>query len=195
MILHNSDKQYFAICYDTVTFNALKYYMSIDGITLNRILPDELIQNPSNDKQYINLVVKDLDLRKQITGILDKYKLDRFSYVHPSSDITNVSVGRGVFINPNCTLYITAKILEDVLIHGNTLIAYNSTIGKGTVISPSVSIAGSSIIGEFCFLGIATTVIDNVTLGDNIVIGAHSLVAKNLTTPGKYVGAPVRQLP
>jgi acetyltransferase-like isoleucine patch superfamily enzyme len=195
MILHNSNKQYFAICYDTATFNALKYYMSVDGATLDRISPDELIQNPLTDKQYINLVVKDLDLRKQITGILDKHNLDRFSYVHPSSDITNVSVGRGVFIHPNCTLYITAKILDDVIIHGNTAIAYNSTIGKGTVISVSVSIAGSTIIGDYCYIGIASTINDNITVGNNIFVGSHSLVARDLTIPGKYFGAPVKKLP
>jgi carbonic anhydrase/acetyltransferase-like protein (isoleucine patch superfamily) len=193
MILHNSNKQYYAISYDTQTFNSIQSFMSKENIELFRISPEDFIQLRSSDNQYLNLVILDLNLRKQITELLDNANLDRFSYIHPSIDITNVSIDAGVVAFPNSTFYQNLRICKDVLVHSHSLISYNTEIGKGTVISPSVSIAGSVTVGNFCFLGISSTIIDHITIQNNIFISAGAVVTTNLLEPGKYIGAPAKK--
>jgi UDP-3-O-[3-hydroxymyristoyl] glucosamine N-acyltransferase len=55
-------------------------------------------------------------------------------------------------------------------------------------------IAGSTNIGKYCLLGIRSTVIDKLEICDNVVVGAGSLVTKNITAPGNYVGSPARKV-
>ncbi|WP_214645635.1 acyltransferase [Acinetobacter terrae] len=50
------------------------------------------------------------------------------------------------------------------------------------------------VIGENIWFGARVTVLDGVTIADNSVIGACSLVSKNITEAGVYVGIPAKKL-
>lgn len=49
-------------------------------------------------------------------------------------------------------------------------------------------------IGENIWFGARVTVLDGVTIANNSVIGACSLVSKNITEAGVYVGIPAKKL-
>lgn len=187
MLYSNSNKPYVAISYDSMTFNDLIYFSQTP---IGRISPDEFLKNPSDENQYINLVNIELELRKQISNVLDNNSLQRFSYAHQTSLLSDACIGPGAFVYPGCILYPRTTLGSDVLLHANTMVCHGSTIDTGTVTAIGVTIAGSSTVGKFCFLGIKSTIVDKVTVCDNVILGANSLILQNINKPGKYVGSP-----
>jgi serine acetyltransferase len=49
-------------------------------------------------------------------------------------------------------------------------------------------------LGDNVVIGTGTTVIGPVTICDDVIIGAMSLVNKDITEPGTYVGIPAKKL-
>jgi len=61
-------------------------------------------------------------------------------------------------------------------------------------ISVGAIICGRVIIGDECFIGAGSVVKDNVKICNNVTVGANSLVIKDITQPGVYIGNPVKRL-
>ena len=190
-MLYKNNKPCAVISYDSVTSQDLRFYLKKENIELMRIDPMEFLQNPTDEYQYINLVVNDMDLREAITNELDKNNLDRFSFVHPSA-VVDVNIGpTGTVIYPNVTVYPNAKIDNDVIIHANTLIAHTCEIGKGTYVSGSVTIGGGTKIGDYCSIGISTTMVDKLRISSHVKIGPSTLIRKNIINPGTYASPKI----
>ena len=186
MIHLNNNKPCVAISYNTVTYADLTYYMSKENVDLIRIAPEDFIQNSTNEYQYINLVVNNIELRETITNALDNNNLDRFSFVHPSATVDVDIASAGIMIYPQVTLYPNARIGNDVIIHANTQIAHFSELGKGTYVSGSVTIGGNTKIGNYCSIGISATIVDKLTISSYVKIGPATLIRKNIISPGTY---------
>lgn len=182
-----------AVSYDTATFHDLACYMP--GI--ERITPDQLFTDRDADAEYINLVNRDLDLRRQISEFIDYHALRRFSYIHPTAVTTGASIGPGAMIYPGVVVYPNTTVGKDVLIHANTAIAHQVSIGDGVYISGGVTVGGRSTIGSWCMLGLGATIYDNVVIVDQVVIGASTTVRKPVNQAGTYCmasGLRLRQL-
>jgi acetyltransferase-like isoleucine patch superfamily enzyme len=195
-MLIKNNKPLMAISYDTQTFRLLcQYIYEETGIVLGRILPSEFLINRSNEYQYINLVIKDFDERKQVSAALDQYLLDRFTYIDQSREsFQSVSsaiisdsfkIGQGCFIYPAVFGY-SGTFGNDVIVHSFVKLAENVSIGNGTFISGSVTIAGSCRIGEWNFIGNNVFIIDNVVTSDNVRLLPGLGVRKNIKSPGTY---------
>lgn len=50
------------------------------------------------------------------------------------------------------------------------------------------------ILGDNVVIGMGTSILGPVTICDNVIIGAMSLVNKDITEPGIYVGIPVKKI-
>jgi UDP-3-O-[3-hydroxymyristoyl] glucosamine N-acyltransferase len=160
--------------------------MSKENVNLIRISPEDFLQTPTDEYQYINLVINDMKLRETITDKLDNNNLDRFSFVHPSAAV-DVDVGpTGLLIYPHVVVYPNVKINNDIIIHANTLIAHFSELGKGTYVSGSVTIGGNTKIGNYCSIGISATIVDKLTISPYVRIGPATLIRKNIISPGTY---------
>lgn len=187
MIVSNSNKPFVAISYDTVTFKDLQYWFNtLHNIQLDRIEPNEGNLTLSSSNQYINLVIKDLQLRKKITKLLDTEKHERFSFIHPSASVSIDVPSTGIFIYPAVIIYPNVIIEQDVIIHANTGIGHCCRIGSGTYISGSVSIGGSCQIGSNCTIGLASVILDCVEIVADVIVGAGALVKKNILVAGTY---------
>ena len=190
-MLYKNYKPCAIISYDTVTCTDLTYYMLEENVNLIRISPEDFIQNPTNEYQYINLVVNDMKLREVITNKLDSNGLDRFSFVHPKSNV-DVNIGpTGILIYPHVIVYPNVKINNDVIIHANTLIAHFSELGQGTYVSGSVTIGGNTKIGNYCSIGISATIIDKLTISSYVKIGPATLIRKNIISRGTYASPKI----
>lgn len=186
----SSNKKLSIVSFDTVTCQDLQFFIDAHGgYSVERIDPYLfLTQIPESDKSYINLVLKDFDLRKQITNYFDKFGVDRFSMLHDQSHYTHSSVGPGCVLYPMVTLYPQSKLQKDIIVHSMTAIAHKSHIGTGCYISGGCIIAGESTVGEFTQFGISVSVYDNVSIPSDSIIGAGSVVRKSLSFPGTYTG-------
>jgi len=122
----------------------------------------------------------------------------------------------GCEIGDNCFIGPFVEIQKDVIIGNNTKIQSHSFICELVTIGNSCFISHGAMFINDLFeegkpaggnktLWRKTTIGDNVSIGTNstilpvsicsdVVIGAGSVVTKNITQPGIYVGNPARKL-
>lgn len=196
MLISNSKKPYAAISYDTATFKDLRYWLqTCHGIELNRFEPNEHMIDLPSCYQYINLIIKDFELRQKITAMLDRNGQDRFSFVHPSAVVDIALNPAGIVIGPGTVIYPNTCIHRDVMLHGAVTVGHFCEIGPGTYVSGGVTVGGSTRIGSFCTIGLSVTIYDNVSVASNVVIAPSTTVKKNILNPGTYaLPQPVKKI-
>ncbi|PAJ81506.1 sugar O-acetyltransferase [Burkholderia ubonensis] len=105
----------------------------------------------------------------------------------------DISVGRNVFVNQNCTFYDLGglDIADDVMIGPNV-----SLITTGHPIEPSQRrdfvVAKPIVIERNVWIGAGATIIGGVTVGENSVVGAGSVVTKDVPPNTLVGGNPAR---
>jgi len=103
-----------------------------------------------------------------------------------------LDIGKNVEIGANCTIDRGAldntEIHDGVILDNLVHIAHNVIIGENSAIAASCAIAGSTKIGKNFQMGGLSGVLGHLEVCDNVTIGAHTLITKNITEPGNYVG-------
>ena len=95
-------------------------------------------------------------------------------------------------IRDSCTIDRGAlgntEIHDGVKLDNQVHIAHNVILGKNSSIAASCAIAGSSVIGKNLQMGGLSGILGHLSICDNVQIGAHTLVTKDITKAGNYVG-------
>ena len=111
----------------------------------------------------------------------------------------NLIIGDNVEIGAGCT--IDRGALDDTIIHDGVKldnqihIAHNVDLGKNSAIAACCAIAGSTVIGENFRMGGLSGVLGHLTITDNVSVGAHTLITKNISEGGEYIGIMPAQNP
>ena len=190
-MLIKNHKPLMAISYDTQTYGQLRKFIQLEsGLGLARVDPADFLKNPDPAYQYINLVVKDFDQRKQVSALLDQHNLDRFTYIGEDTitsrfHVDDIKVGKGCMLFPGIWMY-TGSIGNDVIMHAMVKMAENVHVGNGCFFSGSITIAGGCTIGDWCFLGNNLFFIDGVHVCSDVKLLPGTNLRKNITEPGTY---------
>ncbi len=158
--------------------------------------PEQFLQHGGTSTvEYMVTVSLDLDLRQQVIEKLDQDQLARATFVHSSAvvDVT-ADILPGTWIGPFASLFYQSNVGKDCIIAPYSMVGHRSQIGNNCLMTPGVMIAGSTKIGNQCTLGLRSTVIDKLDICDNVYISAGSMVTKNITESGHYVGSPARRV-
>ena len=130
--------------------------------------------------------------------IQEKLKLDHFSIVsliHPGSTIgMDTEIGRGTIIKAGAVINSATKIGSGCIINTNSTIAHDNLIEDYIHISPGANLGGTVRIGKRSWICINSTVINNISICNDCKIGAGTVVVKDITVPGTYVGVPARRI-
>jgi UDP-3-O-[3-hydroxymyristoyl] glucosamine N-acyltransferase len=108
-------------------------------------------------------------------------------------------IGDNVEIGAGCT--IDRGALDDTIIHDGVKldnqihIAHNVDLGKNSAIAACCAIAGSTVIGENFRMGGLSGVLGHLSITDNVSVGAHTLITKNISESGEYIGIMPAQNP
>lgn len=115
------------------------------------------------------------------------------SFVGPFVEIqSNVSIGARTRIQSHSFICEFVDIGDDCFIaHGVMFI--NDLFKEGGPARGKKELWKSTKIGDRVSVGSNATLLP-VTICDDVVIGAGSVVTKNITEPGTYVGNPARRL-
>ncbi len=111
----------------------------------------------------------------------------------------NLVIGDNVEIGAGCT--IDRGALDDTIIHDGVKldnqihIAHNVDLGKNSAIAACCAIAGSTVIGENFRMGGLSGVLGHLSITDNVSVGAHTLITKNISEGGEYIGIMPAQNP
>ena len=87
-----------------------------------------------------------------------------------------------------------AKVGINCIINTKANIDHGAIIGDFTHLSVGVLIAGKAKVGDRCFCGIGSTIQHLTTITSDVILGAATLVVKDITNSGIYVGIPAKFL-
>lgn len=111
------------------------------------------------------------------------------AHVSPYSEI-----GRGTVVLHGACINAAAKVGENVIVNTLSNIDHDVVVEDNCHISTCATVNGKSKIGRNTFIGSQAVVCQCVEICENVVIGAGGIVIKDITSPGVYVGTPVRMI-
>ena len=135
------------------------------------------------------------EVRALFSELIGKKVDDSFLLIPPfyATGGADISVGRNVFINQNCTFYDLGglAIADDVMIGPNV-----SLITSGHPIEPSQRracvVAKPIVIERNVWIAAGATIIGGVTVGENSVVAAGSVVTRDVPPNTLVGGNPAR---
>lgn len=109
-----------------------------------------------------------------------------------------VEIQKDVVIGKNCKIQSHAFICELVTIGDHCFISHgamfiNDLFERGKPAGGDKTLWKKTVIGNHVSVGTNATILP-VSICDNVVIGAGSVVTKDITEPGIYVGNPAKKI-
>lgn len=134
-------------------------------------------------------------LREKIAMQLESLPFINFpNLIHPKSeiDLTTVRLGHGNIVT--CGAVFTCDI---VLGHHNVFnlhctVGHDCRIGSYNVINPGANVSGRVSMGDACLLGTGSRILENLSITSGTILGANSLLTRDVTQAGTYIGTPAR---
>jgi sugar O-acyltransferase (sialic acid O-acetyltransferase NeuD family) len=134
-------------------------------------------------------------VREKVQEELIDEGLNLVSLVHPSAVIgTDVEIGIGTAVMAGVVINSSTRIGTGCIINTSSSLDHDNVIEDYVHISPGVSLAGTVKVGRLSWIGIGSVVSNNVNIYSGCKIGAGTVVVKDITEPGTYVGVPVRRI-
>lgn len=171
-----------------------------DDKNIKSSLGIEVIGNSSDVFKYL----QDYDIfigignnvtRENIQISLEEKGASIPTLIHPDAIIgEQVFLESGIVIMAGVVINCNTKIGKGCIINTSATIDHDNIIGNFVHISPGVHLAGTVNIGQGSWLGIGTLVSNNVNITSRCNFGAGSVVVKDITDSGTYVGVPVRRV-
>ena len=146
--------------------------------------------------EYVMMVaVSDCIDRSVIVNKLPK-ETEYFTFIHPTALILDdeIIIGEGSFIGANSILTTNIQIGNHAILNRGNHIGHDCIIGNYFSAMPGSIVSGNVHIGNGVYLGTNSSVIEKKYILHDIVIGANSVVIRNITESGTYVGVPAKKI-
>ncbi|WP_366161308.1 acetyltransferase [Bacillus infantis] len=133
--------------------------------------------------------------RQRIHEMLETFGASIPVLIHPNAVVgEQVEVGFGTVVMAGVVINCCTSIGKGCIINTGATVDHDNNIEDFVHISPGVHIAGTVKVGKGSWLGIGSVVSNNVNITSGCKVGAGSVVVKDISEPGVYVGAPVRRV-
>jgi len=150
-------------------------------------------ENMDINKYKILICIGDSKIRNNIVNLLPA-NTEYFTYIDKDAKILDkktIVIGKGSIITAGSILTTNITIGEFSHINLNTTLGHDIKINDYLTTSPGVHISGEINIGKNVYLATGCVLRNKINICDNVVIGMNSVVNKNITESGVYVGSPV----
>ncbi|MYL30775.1 acetyltransferase [Halobacillus halophilus] len=160
----------------------------------------EVIGTSNDASSYLNecdffVGVGNNETRQRIHESLNKAGANIPVLIHPHAIIgSQVDIGGGTVVMAGVIINCCTKISKGCIINTGATIDHDNYIREYVHISPGVNLAGSVVVGGKSWIGIGSSISNNVNITSECQVGAGSVVVKDITEPGVYVGVPVRRI-
>jgi len=128
----------------------------------------------------------------------DNVRLEHFVLLKKGTKI-----GNNVYVDSYVKSSGSNKIGSNITLRFNSTIARDVTIEDDVFISPNVMTIYSdhkgvahpgTVIGKGCHIGTNAVINHGIKIAPGTVVGAMSMVTKDITSPGVYVGIPATKI-
>lgn len=103
-------------------------------------------------------------------------------------------IGEGTVVLHKAFVNAGAKVGKNVILNTMTDVDHDAVIGDFTHLSAGVLVAGEAKVGDRCFCGIGSTIQHTRTVTSDVILGAGTIVVKDISEPGVYIGSPAKLL-
>ncbi len=145
---------------------------------------------------------KEYSLMVAVADPIDRYNIIQklpketkyFTWIHPTALLMGkIEIGEGSFIGAYSILTTNIKVGSHSILNRGNHIGHDCIIGNYFSAMPGSIVSGNVHIGNMVYLGTNSSIIEKKYLVHNIKIGANSVVIRDITEPGTYVGTPAKK--
>jgi sugar O-acyltransferase (sialic acid O-acetyltransferase NeuD family) len=137
--------------------------------------------------------IKSPHIRRRLFEELVALKARFCTLIDPHSNVSHRAlIGDGTAILRNVFVNAGATIGVNCIINSGAMIEHGSTIGNHVHISTGAIVNGDCQVGDGCFVGSGAIISNGVSICNDTLVSAGSVVFRDITTPGTYMGNPVR---
>lgn len=119
-----------------------------------------------------------------------------YTAIHPNAIISklDVEIGEGTVIMANAVVNPSSKIGKHCIINTGAIVEHDSVLEDYVHISPNATLAGIVTIGKSTHIGAGACTKQVLSVAKDCIIGAGSVIVKDITESGTYVGVPVKKI-
>jgi len=115
--------------------------------------------------------------------------------IHPDAVIgSRVEIGTGTAVMAGAIINCCSKIGKGCIINTGSTLDHDNVLADFVHISPGAHLAGTVTVGTRTWLGIGSIVSNNIKIACDCIVGAGSVVVKDISEVGVYVGNPARRI-
>lgn len=150
-----------------------------------------------NRPHILNSEIRDVRFGKNVKLVqpvnLYECSIGDNCFIGPFVEIQkNVSVGSNSKIQSHCFVCELVTVGKNCFV-GHGVVFINDTFDDGRPAGGDKTKWKNTVISDHVSIGSNATILP-VTICENVVIGAGSVVTKDITEPGTYVGNPARKI-
>lgn len=147
-----------------------------------------MVPNMNND---IFVAIGNAGIRRRI---MEKYLDKTFPVlIHPNAVIADgVKIGKGTVIMAGAVVNSDSVIGEGCIINTTSSVDHDCIVSDYVHVAVGAHLCGTVKVGSETWIGAGVTVSNNVTICAGCMVGAGSVVVKNVTERGTYMGVPAR---
>lgn len=147
------------------------------------------------ENAYAVCAVGNAKVRRQIIEKLSNSGVRFATIVDPSVILSkSVSIGEGTIICAGTIATVDISIGKHVIINLDCTLGHDDVIEDFVTIYPSVNVSGNVSVGECCELGTGMQIIQGKSIGDYSIVGAGAVVVKNIPSKCTAVGSPAKPI-
>lgn len=172
--------------------NSYDFFVNKSLITKDNLNKVNTLETIDIDKYKVLICIGDSNIRKKIVDSLPT-NTEYYTYIDKNTKIfdkNTVKIGYGSIITNGVTLTTNINLGKFSHINLNSTIGHDCIIDEFFTTAPGVHISGETNIGKHVYLATGSVIRNKINICDNVIIGMNSIVNKNITEPGIYVGLP-----
>ena len=132
-------------------------------------------------------------IRKRIQESIPDGKL--VTLIHPNVVMAeDVVIGVGTVIMAGSVINSGASIGKGCIINTCSSVDHDCVVGDYVHIAVGSHLCGTVSVGNGTWIGAGATVSNNISICQNCIIGVGTVVIKDITKRGTYVGVPARRI-
>jgi sugar O-acyltransferase (sialic acid O-acetyltransferase NeuD family) len=171
-----------------------------DDINIKSSMGLEVLDTSSRVSKYIEEYHVFVGIGNNLTRQKVQEKLETLGaeipvLIHPTAVIgEHVEIANGTALMAGTIVNCCTRIGKGCIVNTGSTVDHDNCIEDFVHVSPGAHLAGTVFIGERSWLGIGSIVSNNINITNDCQFGAGSVVIKDITDSGVYVGAPVRRV-
>lgn len=107
---------------------------------------------------------------------------------------SSVKIGEGSIVCAGTIMTVDISVGKHVIINLDCTLGHDDIIEDYVTLYPSINVSGNVRIGKETELGTGSQIIQGINIANHVILGAGSVVCKSIVEEGTYVGVPVRKI-